>query len=1446
MRNHEFNRAVRWASLWLAMAGVAVARDSVVVGDAYVRAEAKAGNWTVGNAALELELQAGAGGLKLTGFRNKLGSQPAEYVLPSAAVAPFLAGSQGGLHPEVLWSRALAANETAPLPETEFRVKVKAGDLIGFGVHPEGDANGDETEWATEVRYQGGETYRSIDDRTLDQGPIWYYAVRREGTRFLDYLDTVESLSGGPAYNTAGQIVAGSEKAAEAQAERVRCTATYVPYRVPRASPFASATRLQPSWILGAYRVWRAPKDGEVTLHGRPKPAKGKVKIEILHFHEPAAARADASATWQLAGGKAHQVNAGGRPAAQLDLDLRRGDLRASFHVLIYPGAAVVRHWVAFENTGVSALRLPDEDHFSLTMPAGNYRHSWMYGGNSREVAGLLRDADVTRDYRKSQVGYMTDLYTPWLAMFRTDRSDGWFMSPEYQGQWMFDVNRQASGAVQVSAALPEAAGRELAAGAGVELPVFTMGVFRDSLDDMGRRLHAWQYEYLWDLTNHEWYGRIPTLANWYNDVHNLQENFAGRIADLDMETADFMRATGSDLLWDDAGWSESPNIWTPTREGPDFAETNRHVAKSGMKWLLWFCAVPSKGLMDTKVGSWGDFQWRTDGFSERNLKAIRAFFGQVEDFITEHPRSSFHTCHGGSRYAHTFETQRMADINYFTDSGGGDQANYYFSYLETPDKWTDITPIFATGGTYDFANIRQLLTMVPVWHMTYQPETRGQDREEARRIFEIYRYLTQAGVAGRHSYVAHPAVEGDTAHYYFQRLSLDRQRSVIVIKHKAPAGTKVYPRELLPERDYVVGLQSRTTTAVRRGAELMANGIVLNDAAIGELIYIGLPGRPGGGSDRTPPSAPGRVLSGRETTLGHSGVGLHWSPGTDDGFVSHYEVSRGGKVIGQVSAGTYYFDHSAERDEREAAYAVRTVDGDGNSSAWTPAQRGTDATREYAALGGHFRVAGREGWEALVTKDGKTFQSMTFVPPAKNPGGDFSGNGQQVGGVEGYWEGPGAARNGRGWQQASSEVQAVRRWTAPRAGTVRILGRAVKEHYRRDKGAALPVRITHNLRPVWPASGWAKVPVADDFGLSHDLTANVAAGDTFDFILGLGTDSAADIVAWMPRIVYQDEAGAAAPAPGRTVVRILSGSPVDYVDVRGNTWSADREYSGGQAMAAGKVTGQSLPMQDDPALYERGREGAEFTYRLTVKPGLYSLRLLFAERQHEWSFERPFNLSINGRGMLTNFDVNQAARGPGRSYARLFRYLVPDANGQIVLRFSAGFDPVQKSRLAMVQAIELLPEVTAATRIDIGAEQPHLDWRSDIWAADAGTQGRILTAERVVAQAAPTLNDQRLYQTARSARELVYRIPAAPGLYSVQLKFAELWLGEKGQRPMNIEINGRRFRTDWDPATAAGQLAMAADLRAPDITPDKDGFIVVRIVATGANDAILQGLALE
>ena len=69
---------------------------------------------------------------------------------------------------------------------------------------------------------------------------------------------------------------------------------------------------------------------------------------------------------------------------------------------------------------------------------------------------------------------------------------------------------------------------------------------------------------------------------------------------------------------------------------------------------------------------------------------------------------------------------------------------------------------------------------------------------------------------------------------------------------------------------------------------------------------------------------------------------------------------------------------------------------------------------------------------------------------------------------------------------------------------------------------------------------------------------------------------------------------------------------------------------------------------------------------------------------------------------------------------------------------------------------------------------------------------GRVLESTAAVAQAAPTLYDQRLYQTARAGKSFAYVLPVAPGIYKVHLKFAELWQSEAARRPMRIEINGR------------------------------------------------------
>jgi hypothetical protein len=285
----------------------------------------------------------------------------------------------------------------------------------------------------------------------------------------------------------------------------------------------------------------------------------------------------------------------------------------------------------------------------------------------------------------------------------------------------------------------------------------------------------------------------------------------------------------------------------------------------------------------------------------------------------------------------------------------------------------------------------------------------------------------------------------------------------------------------------------------------------------------------------------------------------------------------------------------------------------------------------------------------------------------------------------------------------------------------------------------------------------------------------------------------------------------------------------------------------GGESVATAEKIEDAWPTLEDQPLYQNGRAGKDFSYSIPVPAGLYAVRLKFAEPKHRWMFERPINVDISGQRVLTEFDIVQAAKGPGRAVERTFHNVVPNADGTIALRFTASKSPRGTSDDAMVQAIEVLPEQRPAIRIDAGSDAEFVDWNSCVWTADAHfTGGTAIKSAVPVVQASPTLYDQQLYRTARSAKTFSYAIAAPPGLYTVHLKFAELWLLKAGERPMDIAINGRLVRKSWDPASAAGRTGMAADLRIDGIAPDKNGQIIIGLLATGANDAILQAIEIE
>lgn len=216
---------------------------------------------------------------------------------------------------------------------------------------------------------------------------------------------------------------------------------------------------------------------------------------------------------------------------------------------------------------------------------------------------------------------------------------------------------------------------------------------------------------------------------------------------------------------------------------------------------------------------------------------------------------------------------------------------------------------------------------------------------EGVRQLNDIYHYLLSQGVVGRWVHVYRPTVEGDDPTMWFERLSGDARRGIIVPKH-APAGAvTVKPKGLLAGERYVVSYQESDASEERTGADLMERGIAVLKMPPGESIYLNLPLHPGNTVDKQPPTPPSDLHVAAAENMGYPGVELTWKPGADETWVSYYEIFRGGTAINKVAKGTYYFDHSPGADAR-VAYEVRTVDGAGNVSetAVSPVSAGKSA----------------------------------------------------------------------------------------------------------------------------------------------------------------------------------------------------------------------------------------------------------------------------------------------------------------------------------------------------------------------------------------------------------------------------------------------------------------------------------------------------------------------
>jgi beta-mannosidase len=114
------------------------------------------------------------------------------------------------------------------------------------------------------------------------------------------------------------------------------------------------------------------------------------------------------------------------------------------------------------------------------------------------------------------------------------------------------------------------------------------------------------------------------------------------------------------------------------------------------------------------------------------------------------------------------------------------------------------------------------------------------------------------------------------------------------------------------------------------------------------------------------------------------------------------------------------------------------------------------------------------------------------------------------------------------------------------------------------------------------------------------------------------------------------------------------------------------------------------------PGLYRNARTGeCNYTFPMKPRPGGYRVRLYFVELDSEWvkdvakgiAGKRIFNVDINDKPVLTNFDIFSEASKLNKAIVKEFAGVVPDKDGNVRIHFRPGAAGKPK-----INGIEVVP----------------------------------------------------------------------------------------------------------------------------------------------------------
>lgn len=266
--------------------------------------------------------------------------------------------------------------------------------------------------------------------------------------------------------------------------------------------------------------------------------------------------------------------------------------------------------------------------------------------------------------------------------------------------------------------------------------------------------------------------------------------------------------------------------------------------------------------------------------------------------------------------------------------------------------------------------------------------------------------------------------------------------------------------------------------------------------------------------------------------------------------------------------------------------------------------------------------------------------------------------------------------------------------------------------------------------------------------------------------------------------------------------VRIIAGFDRKYIDHRGHTWLPDRYFEGGGRPAA--PFHEFFARTSDPVLYQNGRIGLT-GYNIPLKPGTYEMKLHFIEPVYGPGLEtgggensRVFDILLNGKPLIDGFDIVSDAGGPLIADIRVFKDIQPGPDNVLRLGFHA------RREQPIISAIEIEPaEPHKLNPVRIVTQSNSVtDSHGQVWEADNYYSGGQTSNHFKVVSGTP---DGDLFANERYGH-FSYAIPVAPGVYALNLYFAETYWGKEnlggegtGQRVFDIYCNGSALARNLD-----------------------------------------------